>query len=446
MRQVRGLFTLVLYGHDRLLNNRNIRYKSVLGGDRDSGRVFFERLFPQPKAIFRQPFQGCSGDANRPTVGRPRRRTNYSNGDVSMATPANFRTGILTAALAICFATIAIAQSSESESGLSSVPSNAVAFVHFDVVEMLSSPGMAVPTEIAAGVKQEADELFERHLGVQISELQTVTLVAPTMESLMTLQTSDIPNGFGLFAFAEPVKTNFVKNLPGTWRPTNIGENTFFVEQSDKLAIFHSTANTVAFGSEDGIRWFIEHHGNRTDNGLRPSMQLAQSGHVTIGINGDALPSEMKMFLPPEWQSFADAKSAAINLDFTNGIAARVQMNFNSEQDAGRAVASAQQNFEKVRMVLKDEESNAQGQFKDESDDLAAAIIPLSRLALIRYGDKILQRATIEQINHQLQAHLAIEGFDGQMLVITCLTAIQAIGSSSEAEFQSIADDLDRMD
>ncbi len=80
---------------------------------------------------------------------------------------------------------------------------------------------------------------------------------------------------------------------------------------------------------------------------------------------------------------------------------------------------------------------------KAEGSDFPSAAHHLSTLAFARYGRKIIDDAKLGQEGNLIEASLSAEGFDAHMWVLTCLTAISAIGTSAEADFNEIARQLD---
>ena len=82
-------------------------------------------------------------------------------------------------------------------------------------------------------------------------------------------------------------------------------------------------------------------------------------------------------------------------------------------------------------------------ELKAGTPSLMMAVEPLSALAMTRYGQKLLGQATLDQSNDELVASISVEGFNGQMVMITCLTAIQSIGTASQEKFQQISNELD---
>lgn len=354
------------------------------------------------------------------------------------------RKQIFLALLASFVAATATAQEQSPVQGLHAVPSNAAAYAHIDLAKFVNSPGLAVPAQIATGVKQEADTVFEKHFGVRISDLQSVSYVLPTFESITALKSNGSQTGFGLFAFANPINEEaFAKARPRSWQRTKIGSRIIYIDRHSGMALFQSSPTIIALGSESGVRWFLKFRTIQSENGLRPTMQLSDYGQITIGFNGDVIPAAMKAVLPAEYENIVNATSAGISLNFEDGTAARVQMNFDDEQDAAGSIAFAKANIEKLLDRMKLEESTAEIQLESSPESLQEALQPLSMLAMARFGEKVIRSATFEQTGTRLDAHVEVKGFDGHMITLICLSAIQAVGTSAEADFQAIANDLD---
>ena len=262
------------------------------------------------------------------------------------------RTQILTTLFALLLTATATAQEPSPMQGLHAVPSNAAAYAHIDLAKFLSTPSFTFPAQIAAGVKQEADVVFEKHIGVKISELQSVTYVLPTLESISALKSNGSHTGFGLFSFAKPINEEaFAKSRPRSWQRTKIGSRIVYIDRHTGTTLFQSSPTIIALGSEAGVRWYLKFRTISTENGLRPTMKLADYGQITIGFNGDAIPAEIKSVLPSEFKSIAGTTSAGVSLDFENGTAARVQMNFDNEKLLLLCLTLHHKNKEKQSLV-----------------------------------------------------------------------------------------------
>lgn len=354
-----------------------------------------------------------------------------------------FRAALIAVAM-IAFTACCTGQE-KRDSGPSMVPSNATAFIHVNLAELMKTPSMKVPAEIAAGVQKEADDLFESTLGIKISELQQITYVLPTVDSIMEMQAGGEQDGFALFTFSSEVKAKLIMDsMPGTWNSTSIGSYTVFEDEDSKNALFLNSENTIAFGTKDGVKWFVKNRRNQSAGGLRPALELADSGHVTLGVNGQDMPDEIKMFVPDEMKSIVSAESAAVSLNFETGLAITARMNFESASIAADAAQFVEKNRGEAKAWLKRQEASTLDVLNDEAATLNEAMEQLAMLAVYRYGDKLIDQTTIDQTENQIQARMAIDGMDGNVLLIGGLTAIQAIGNSAESEFEAIAEELSR--
>ena len=81
-------------------------------------------------------------------------------------------------------------------------------------------------------------------------------------------------------------------------------------------------------------------------------------------------------------------------------------------------------------------------QLKAGTPSLDHSLEPLSQLAMTRYGQKMLSQATLDQSNDELVASISVEGFNGQMMMLTCVAAIQAVGTAANESFEQIANEL----
>ncbi len=360
------------------------------------------------------------------------------------------RTGPIMTAL-LLFASTAFAQQSElpaepknwPKTSLHFIPSNATGFVYFDVVEILNTPGMKLPREIFSGVATEANIEFERHLGLRLADMVDATLVFPDFETMQGGFGGKSPV-FALFAFSSPVQRKLIeKTLPADWKITKTEGRKIYVNDSLGLTLFLSSPNTFALGSEEGVRWFYKNRKNHSDSGVRPLTKQLGDGQITAAFNTDSIPKELKAFAPPEFQSISNAKTIVASIDVTDGIAVDAKMKFLSSDDAAAATRIANTKLQEGVLLLKEMETVKISELKAGTPSLMMAVEPLSALAMTRYGQKLLGQATLDQSNDELVASISVEGFNGQMVMITCLTAIQSIGTASQEKFQQISNELD---
>ena len=276
-----------------------------------------------------------------------------------------------------------------------------------------------------------------------MSDLQDATFVFPSLDSAIQSNARDSQLGFGLLTFAQPLQRKLIeRSLPREWKITKTNGRKIYVNQKDDLAMFFASPNTISVGNEKGIRWFFENRRNLTDTGIRLVTKLNRKGQVTFGVNGEAIPTEIMHALQPEFNPFTNVKSAAGGIDFTDGIAVNASVKFASPSDAATASHFVQAQLHIAQGMLKHFESEALAKVDAGTPDLFSALEPISALASSRFAQKVLGSLELNQTSDQLDANVAVTGFSGQMVLMTCLTAIQAVGSVPEAEFQRLADDL----
>ncbi|MFK7768598.1 MAG: hypothetical protein AB8B55_15350 [Mariniblastus sp.] len=351
-----------------------------------------------------------------------------------------FRLLGVTVATLTLFASTLLGQESTTKTSLKFVPSNAAAFVYLDVIGLTKTPDFALPSQLFAGIRTEADQEFLRHTGLRITDLRDATYVVPDLVSML-----DSPSefGLGLFTFAQPLERKLIEDsLPSSWETTETDGRKIYVDRASGLAIFLASPNTVSLGTEKGVRWFFNNRRNLSDSGIQPLLSKT-FGQITMGVNATTIPKQFKSFVPPEASPLADIETAVIGFDFSNGIATKAEFKFPSSEEASKATEFAKARIMDAKGMLSELEYQNVSILKSGTPDLETAMTPLGFLAMTRFGQKALDETNLNQSGDTVHAGISIEGFNGQFVCVTAFSAITAIGSIAESDFQSISDELD---
>ncbi len=327
--------------------------------------------------------------------------------------------------------------------GPSMVPPGAGGFVHIQIGDLARSPAMAFPAQIAARVKKEADQLFQRHTGVRISELKEVTIVVPTLNGLFEKRSGKDFPGLVILTFAKPFEPKQIfDSLPDDWGPQELASETIYSDDKQEIALFLHSSNSLVIGDHYAVEWFLDSRSRLTDGALSPALKFAQSGHIIVGFNGSVAARQFKDLLLPDLREIMDARSVAISLEFDQGITAHAQMDYASADEAANVASMVQSYMQIGRAMLLQLASEAQQEI--DTADFGGAMVQLIALAMVRHGDSILDDLQIDHRENRLWAQLHIDGVDGNTLIIACLTAIQWIGANANAEFEDIAKQLEQ--
>ena len=334
------------------------------------------------------------------------------------------------------------AATADDRVGPSMVPPGAGGFVHIQIGDLARSPAMAFPAQIAARIKKEADQLFERHTGVRVSELEEITVVLPSLRDVLLQGAKDF-SGLAILTFARPYESEqIIDSLPDVWDVKQLGNEKVYTDKEQEIALFFNSSNSLVIGNNYAVEWFLDNRTRLVEGALSPALQFAQSGHLIVGFNGSVAVRQFKDQLPIEVRQVLDARSVAVNVEFDQGITARAQMDYASADEADDVASAVQSYMQIARAMLLQLASEAQQEIKHA--DFGGAMVQLIALATVRHGDAMLDDLQIDQQENRLQAQLHIDGIDSNTLVIASLTAIQWIGASSNAEFEDIARQLEQ--
>lgn len=339
------------------------------------------------------------------------------------------------------------AQESEPTSSWDCVPHNAFAFIHVDLYDLSEVSSLSVPVEMIAGIKKEINQVYERQIGVRPTDILDATVVIPNIEAAVAGQQNADSLGLVLFSFQNPIDSEKIgKRLGEEWKHVNVEGRNAFVNAKNKNCIFHHIDNTLAVGNADMVQWFIDNRKNREPSYLGDAMIDSKYGQIVVGVNGEFVTDEMKAFVPSEFKPLANVDFAAVSLDLFTGFELNGVFQFSTKDDAKFAAKLANAKIDEGKTLLKGFEADALNQLGTNSDAFEATVAPLMSLAGIRYGNKMLDKVEVTRFRNQVLANFSVENFDGGVLTVVGLTAVQAVGMSANQAFHDVANELDHME
>ncbi|MEO1614921.1 MAG: hypothetical protein AAFV88_03670 [Planctomycetota bacterium] len=325
-----------------------------------------------------------------------------------------------------------------------SIPNNAFAFVYVDLNALGDSPTLQIPREMVAGIESELNTVFENQIGIRPTELFDATFVVPTFQSAITGMESSTAPGFLLVSFTSPVNVQKIsQSLGNEWERRNVNGQDAFVHGDADRVIFHHSENTLALGKGESVQWFIDNRGNEEFTNLSDAMVEAEYGQIIACVDSSLIPKEMSQFLPSELSGFANTNFAAISLDLVSVITFNAVLDFESVDDAKGVSRVANAKLEEGRRMLGGMETSALQALVQTQNDIESSIEPLSLLAAVRYGQKLLGDAEVQRFRNRVLTHIGVEGVDGTMLIGIVPAALAAIGSEANAQFTAISDELE---
>lgn len=331
---------------------------------------------------------------------------------------------------------------------LSSVPNNSTAFVHVKVRELGATPGMLVFVKVFSQVKREADRLFRHHFGVKVSDLNDLTYVLPNFDSFQNAGGTDEIPGFVLLTFSKELNQESIsRRLQKKWQVETTTSGNIYVDKNSSNSLTICSPNTIAFGSNQSVKWLLQNkHNDSQSPSLQAAMQVADSGHISFGVDGTKIPSELKLFLPREIKCFEDTTFAALNMDVSTGLQLRAKLGFLNKSSTDEALVHIRKGIGLGKALLAEQEWAAKQEFTQNLDDFESALSPLSTLGFFRYGQTLIDSIEIKQANQTVELACKIDELDQSLLIVSSLAAIQSIGMSANSKFDDIADDLSEYD
>lgn len=233
--------------------------------------------------------------------------------------------------------------------GLPLVPANAGAFATVRVADLISTDlgrelMPLLPAQAAAGLKQT-----ETVLGLTLSDLERVTVVMPSAESIGALAMggpggpNQPPEVFVVFTTSKPVESAKVLGMVGLQAPPMMHNGKEYHAQADKSLYFHSE-NVVVAGTPQGVRKAIDLAVTPvTDGPLAAVLAQVDKQHLFACAPVPPQVAQMRPQVPKEFEPYAplmDAKLVQIVGD-VQGTTVNLSLSGDFGDDA-RAMAGKQ--------------------------------------------------------------------------------------------------------
>lgn len=350
----------------------------------------------------------------------------------------------LIAALAVTFSGTLFAQDDEPESSWLCIPNNAFAFVYVDLTGLSDSPTLRIPMDMVGGIEKELNEVFQNKIGIRPTELFDATIVIPTFENAMASIGSETAPGVLVVSFSSPVSMQRIAaGLGANWTQVDVDGRFALVNGVEDKAIFHQSENALVLGTADQVQWFIDNESNDEYTGLSLAMAESEYGQIIVGVDGSQIPDEAVQFLPAEMRVLSKLQFATISLDLLDGIFVNNVFEFDTVEDAKSVSGLANSQLQVARDSLAALETDSLRVLSNNNDSIEASIEPLATLAACRYGQKLLNKAEVQQFRNRVLSHVGIEGIDGTMLLGIVPAVVASMGNSAEASFQEVASELE---
>ena len=344
------------------------------------------------------------------------------------------------AVIAMLFTAMPVHAADESTAEL--VPLNAAGFVHVNVEQLRDAEQLESLNDLINRVDQELGLVFRRHLGVNGLHLREVTFALPDFHTAFGGNHDD-PPAIGFFNFSQAYHSGAILDaIGGPWEEVK-GENSLYYLNEDGLAVLFLSDNTLICGLEPGLDWWIDSLNEELDSEplINAVAHAAEGATVTLAVNTADLPSELLNEIPPPLRPFADSDAVILNFYLGEELEIFLAVDFATSREASQAERGFRGLIDLGRSMLDQEAGNLEDSLEDGGDDLEEALGNLAALALLRHADAHLQNIRIDRDDYQLQADLIVD-VPMPTLLFGSMAGIAAIGAESNAEFETIADQL----
>ena len=349
----------------------------------------------------------------------------------------------------LILAALTNAQETSHVTSLESIPPSSLAYVHVDIPGLAEIDGMKFAKAVIKEVQPEIDEVVMESWGVRPSEMMDGALIVPPVNSMQEMQVGSPDKQF---VFLVSFKTSAAaKNLVDmyhkqNWKRFDAKGKKIYVNEKTNMAILHFADNAVAFSHQSKMVWFLNQRSNGVDNSrsnLAQTFANTSNGQISVGINGGAIPQDMKSALPSGFESFANLEWASIAMDLSEGVRMKHVSSFATETDAANSAKQIKNLLTTVKFQLKGMQRGLESQFANRDKQRPEiAMFSLPQLAGIRYFGKILKNVDTTQTSNRLEMEVHAAEFDATSTVFVCLAAIQAVGTSANSKFEEIASEL----
>ena len=335
--------------------------------------------------------------------------------------------------------------------GLSLVPPHAAAFVHIRVRELCQNPALEGSARIPSRVEAEVKQLFESRLGLNIGELEEITLLLPTLASagIGGGRRSQGPPGIAAFTFATAFDPDrLARTLTHGWQTKVVAGRTIRFDEKSGAGVLLISDRTFLYGSQESLSWIIQQQRrSRGDGPLSEALEQARGrAHVTVGLNATLLPPEAAAGVPDTLQPLFQATSASLLLHFGTALSAEAKLNF----PTGRQAAQGQQALQSLvalgRAQLAEQAAKLQRTVNDDRQSFEEAVFQVLGLAIVRHFDATFQGVQFRREGNQVSTVLRLESADSAALVFAGLAGVQAIGRNAAATFDEVSRELEAIE
>lgn len=340
--------------------------------------------------------------------------------------------------LAILSTSIAAGQDSREHEEQINVPNDALGYVYADMQELQKTQQFSLFQRLLSNVRNEASTLSLRETGLDLTTIRNVTVIVPPARIAMS-ETG--PAVCAAIQFNQPVrKTQVARKLATFLKSTEANGKSYFCGERRCVQLY--SHETILVGDAAAVQWFAENESQGELTRLLASTR-ASKNHIGAAIDIRQVPP---MFVSQLTSAIGYDVSGTNFLESTLDLGKKFEAymyvhcanKLDAQGHAQRMKASIRDQI--TMMVATDDE--LQTGLKSES--VGEAVTALGGLAAIRESIRVMESAQVRQDEEVAMAF--VEADSDVTTILVMLSAVAAIGSSSEAKFEEISKQLEESD
>ena len=357
-----------------------------------------------------------------------------------MSRPNRFRIITRLSMVAICAAIFFSPARADHYVGPSLLPNGSTGLIQFRVDALRENNAESLVWQLVNQVEEELGAFSVRHVGLDVTQLNEITVLVPPARILQESQDAPIVAAFTFGNNFSP--DDVLRRLPQGWASNAKGQHRYYRSPDNGVALTFVGTRTVVVGDPSTLaQWLTARRGTFGRDLISRFRGNIQQAHIFGVFDAGQVPPEMRSALPPNLVSLKEAQAVGFAVSAENNqLDLTLHLAFKGRSHAASARRTLQSLVKQGAAALTFVEAEFSAAVENRHASVEEGIQALASLAVTRYGQQELGRLEIEQNENTLSASSRI---DGTMLFLT----LAALGNSqmesqAEGKFKAIADEL----
>lgn len=330
------------------------------------------------------------------------------------------------------------------ESTLDFVPADAAGFVHVRAADLWRSPAFAEMRGLLGKVDAEARSLFEKRLGINVAQLQEVTLIFPTVQSFGMLVPTGHPQAMSTLVAVRCEKPHNREHLtaafPSKARLKQFKGESYWFDEHAWAGVHFLSERTFLYGSEDALIWYFNQNTDNNKQGplTDPLQQAPSKPHALFALNAGLISTGIEEYVPPPIQPLLQARYVSLAITLDKQLTFNARVGFASANDAEDGETAFKALLELGLAQLNNLDKLAQERLNSKEDRLFDSVGNLYGLALVRQTSALLERLSVAREGSRLSLSLQLQGDHFASVGLVSIAAVTALGTNAESTFQYV--------